>query len=310
MNIPTSTMSEPPVASPIAAPLILPAARLLAWSLRREVWENRSIYIAPLIAAAVVVFAFLVSTVHKPDSWLVVAALEPSRLDLELTKRYGIVVLPILLTAFIVAVFYCLDALYGERRDRSILFWKSLPVSDLTAVLAKAGIPLVVIPLVASAIAIATQLIVLLLASAILPAKGISAATLWTELPLVRMPVVVIYGVLTLALWHAPIYGWLLLVSAWARRSPLLWAVLPPLALIVVEKIALGSSYFGTLLKYRLMGGFGESFVITIDDHSFQGLPVPDPLKFLSSPAMWAGLIFAAACLAAAVHFRRLREPI
>ena len=66
-----------------------------------------------------------------------------------------------MLTAFLVGVFYCLDALHGERRDRSILFWKSLPVSDLTTVLAKASVPCRVLPPRAFALALATQLMLL-----------------------------------------------------------------------------------------------------------------------------------------------------
>ena len=77
--------------------------------------------------------------------------------------------------AFVVGVFYCLDALHGERRDRSILFWKSLPVSDLTTVLSKASIPLVILPLITFAIVIATQLIMLLLSSAAMLISGLSA---------------------------------------------------------------------------------------------------------------------------------------
>src|SRR5437667_2763950 len=90
----------------------------------------------------------------------------------------------LILTAFIVGLFYCLDALYGERRDRSILFWKSLPVSDRTTVLAKVSIPLVVLPLVAFAIAAVTQFLMLLAASVVLLATGVSAAPLWTQLSL------------------------------------------------------------------------------------------------------------------------------
>ena len=66
-------------------------------------------------------------------------------------------------------MFYCLDALYGERRDRSILFWKSLPVSDLTTVLSKASIPIVVLPLLTFAVTVATQLIMLLSAAPFSP---------------------------------------------------------------------------------------------------------------------------------------------
>src|SRR6266704_6630884 len=84
-------------------------------------------------------------------------------------------------TAFIVGIFYSLDALYGERRDRSILFWKSLPVSDLTTVLAKLTVPLFVLPLLSFAITVVTQLIMLLVSSAILLGSGLKIATLWTQ---------------------------------------------------------------------------------------------------------------------------------
>ena len=92
-----------------------------------------------------------------------------------------------MLTTFVVGVFYCLDALHGERRDRSILFWKSLPVSDLTTVLSKASIPLVVLPLLTFAITVVTQWIMLLLSSAVLLGSGLSVATLWTQLSLFQM---------------------------------------------------------------------------------------------------------------------------
>ena len=132
-------------------------------------------------------------------------------------------------TALIVGIFYSLDALYGERRDRSILFWKSLPVSDLTTVLSKLTIPLVVLPLLSFAISLATQFIMLLLSSVILLGSGVSIATLWTEVSFFHVSLVLLYHLLTVhGLWYAPIYGWLLLVSAWAPRAPFIWAVLPP----------------------------------------------------------------------------------
>src|SRR5436853_2559908 len=84
-------------------------------------------------------------------------------------------------TAFIIGIFYSLDALYGERRDRSILFWKSLPVSDLTAVLSKLVIPIVILPLLSFAVTVVTQFVMLLLSSAVLLGSGPNFATLWTQ---------------------------------------------------------------------------------------------------------------------------------
>ena len=238
------------------------------------------------------------------------SALDPGKQRVALIMPYSTAAGLIMFTAFIVGVFYSLDALHGERRDRSILFWKSLPVSDRTTVLSKASIPLVVLPLLTSAIVIATQLIMLLLNTAVLLASGSGAATLWRALPLFQMSLIQLYGLSVHALWLAPLYGWLLLVSAWARRTPFLWAVLPPLALGVVERIAFQTSYFGSLMKYRVMGAMAEAFALTPGD---KGLIIRltqlDPLGFLSSPGLWIGLIAAAAFLAAAARLRRYRGP-
>ena len=102
----------------------------------------------------------------------------------------------IMLTGIVVGVFYCLDALHGERRDRSILFWKSLPVSDLTTVLAKASIPLVILPLLTFAITVATQWLMLLISSAVLLVSGQSVATLWTQLSFLRRSWLLLYHLL------------------------------------------------------------------------------------------------------------------
>src|ERR1700687_5194317 len=113
------------------------------WSVQRELWENRSIYIAPLIVAVVVLFGFLVSTSGLPERRRAVLLLEPAKARAAIEIPYDVAAMMFIFTAFMVGVFYCLDALHGERRDRSILFWKSLPVSDLTTVLSKASIPIV-----------------------------------------------------------------------------------------------------------------------------------------------------------------------
>ena len=99
-------------------------------------------------------------------------ALNPMQQRNLIEKPYDFAALLIMVTTFIVGVFYCLDALYGERRDRSILFWKSLPVSDLTTVLSKASIPLVILPLLTFAITVATQWIMLLLSTAVLAGRA------------------------------------------------------------------------------------------------------------------------------------------
>ena len=313
MKTPSNAVPESPVdARGVApAPAAASATRPMYWSVLRELWENRSITIAPLAVAAFVLLGFLISTVRVPARMRAVWALDPA-------KRLGSVALPynvaaafLILTAFVVAVFYCLEALHSERRDRSILFWKSLPVSDLTTVLSKASIPLLVLPLLTFAVIFATQTIMLLLSSAMLLGNGPSIAMLWARLPLFRMSLGLLYALAAMALWLAPLYAWLLLVSGWARRAPFLWAFLPQVAISVVERIAFNTSYVESFMNDRLLGWVTRAFL----PQARRGIPA-DPLTqltpeiFLGAPGLWIGLAFAAIFLAAAVRLRRYREPI
>jgi len=314
MSIQSNTVPEPLDPQAIA-PAAMSAARPRYWSLRRELWENRSIYVAPLAVAAVYMFGFLISLIWLPRNTRALPALDPAHQRITLAMPYAHAAMLIMLIAFLVGIFYSLDALYGERRDRSILFWKSLPVSDLTTVLSKASIPLVVLPVLVVAITVTLQLAMRLVSLAVLVVNGAGAATLWTTLPLFEMELVTLYGTTVLALWHAPIYCWFLLVSGWARRAAFLWAVVPLLAIAAVENIAFHTSYLGSLLQDRLFG-FAACAIDLKDKH---GVPVDAhfipltqlaPGRFLSSPGLWVGLIVAAIFLAAAMRLRRYQGPI
>jgi ABC-2 type transport system permease protein len=286
------------------------ATRPMYWSVRRELWENRSIYVAPLAVAAFFLFGFLISAIRPPVKMGVVLG-DPGHRSAALRMPYDVAASLMMVTAFIVGVFYSLDALHGERRDRSILFWKSLPVSDLTTVLSKASIPLAVLPLVTFAIIVATQIVTLLLSTVVLRRSGLTAAALWAQLPLFKMWVALVYSLAAITLWHAPIYGWMLVVSGWARRATFLWAVLPPFAIVIIEKVAFDTTHFGDFLKYRLLGWFGRAFVAQAQSGTpMDPLQALDPGKFLSTPGLWLGLAVAAAFLAAAVRLRRYQGPI
>jgi ABC-2 type transport system permease protein len=315
MNTQSNAVPQSPLDPQGVPPAPMSATRPMYWSVRRELWENRSIYLAPLAAAAVFMLGFLISLRGLARNMRELSALDPVNQSTLLATPFSHAWMLLIPTAFLVGVFYCLDALHGERRDRSVLFWKSLPVSDLTTVLSKASIPLVVLPLLVFAIVVAMQLIMLLLSTAVLLMNGFGVVTLWARLPLFQMELVLLYGLIALTLWYAPLYGWLLLVSGWARRTTFLWAVLPPLAICVVEAIAFHTSYFGSLLKDRLIGFAGDAFAfetpdnVPVDPH-FILLAQLTPGKFLSSPGLWGGLAVAAALIAAAVRLRRYREPI
>jgi ABC-2 type transport system permease protein len=266
-------------------------------SVQREIWENRSIYIAPLLAAFLFVIGFLIGKIlpHPLQNGAV-------------ATPYLFAAGFIMATTVVVAAIYSLDALYGERRDRSILFWKSLPVSDLTTVLSKASIPIVIIPLLAFAVTFVTWCIMLLL-SAVLPIAG-GLAPMWKQMSFFQMSLLVLYHLITAhGLWYAPIFCWLLMVSAWARRAPLLWASLPLIAIVFAEKIAFGTSVFADLLKARFTGG-ADADTFMSDSMSMQPLAHISPLNFITSPGLWIGLAFSAVCLAIAVRLRRDRGPI
>jgi ABC-2 type transport system permease protein len=236
--------------SQVIAPAVLSPARTMRWSIQRELWENRSIYLAPLAIATLFLLGFAISTFRLSGKLRSVSELDSTRLHDTIIQPYHWASLLIMGATFIVAFFYCLDALYGERRDRSILFWKSLPVSDLTTVLSKMAIPVIVLPLLTVAITIATHWLMLLCSSIVILASGMKLAVLWTHLPLFQMWTMLLFHLLVVhGLYYAPFYAWMLLVSGWARRAPFLWALLPPLAIGFVEKIAFNTTYFGKIIE-------------------------------------------------------------
>jgi ABC-2 type transport system permease protein len=162
----------------------------------------------------------------------------------------------------------------------------------------------------ACAIGLVVQLAMLVASTAVLVLSGAGAAALWTRLPLLQMALVMVYGLTVHALWHAPLYGWLLLVSGWARRATLLWAVLPLLAIGVFERIVFQTSHFASLMKYRVAGAMKEAFVFEGQSGHVDRLTQLSPFRFLTCPGLWIGLLAAAAFLAAAARLRRRREPI
>ncbi|MFL5238774.1 MAG: ABC transporter permease [Rhizomicrobium sp.] len=290
------------------------ATKPFYWSIRRELWENRSIYMAPLIASSVILLGSFITALRLPELRRNALALEATRQRAAIEGHYDIAALMIMFTAFVVGIFYCLDALHGERRDRSILFWKSLPVSDLTTVLSKLCVPMVILPLVTFATVFITHLLMLLISTVALAPVGL-ASTTWAAVPVFRLWEILLYTIITSTIWEAPIFGWLLLVSSWARRATFLWAVMPWLAIAALEKVIFDTTHFADMLGSRLWGSTDRAFVVV---HYPHGAHVPivdrlaqlDPLKFLTSPGLWVGLIIAAAFVFGAVRMRRSRGPL
>jgi ABC-2 type transport system permease protein len=288
---------------------VFSSTRPFYWSVRRELWENRSIYIGPLAVAAVFLLGFFITVTRLPHKMRALASLDVAHQRAVIAGPYDLAAGLLMFAWIAVGIFYCIDSLQTERRDRSILFWKSMPVSDLTTVLAKAAIPLVILPLLTIAATLLLQWTMLLLSSAVLLGSGRSVATYWMQLSLMQMSLLLVYHLVTVhVLCHAPFYGWLMLVSAWARRMAFLWAVLPVLAIPALEKLLFNTSYFAAMLSSQLSGG--QEAMTMPGTMPMDATTHITPGHFLASPGLWIGLLLTVAFLAGAVRLRRYRDPM
>jgi ABC-2 type transport system permease protein len=280
------------------------------WALRRELWENRWLWLAPsgvavALAVGVATYAFRIDAPMRA-----IAALAALHQRQAISQPYDVVAALMMGIGLIVAAIYCVDALYGERRDRSILLWKSLPVSDSMTVLAKLSIPALVLPVIIWALTITVQVVLFLLSAAVLAAHGESTALLWTQLHLGRDAVELLYHLVALhGISTAPFYAWLLLVSAWATRAPFAWAILPPAAIMVFERVAFGTTRIAQLLLDQLGGGTsapppapGATLM-----ESMNAVPLT---QLLVAPGLWVGFAVAAVFVAGAVRLRRSAQPV
>ena len=310
MSTQANVLHDAPLRSEAIAVSPISPAQLFLWSARREIWDNRSLYLAPAIVAALVLLGFFFGP-YGVRNLTYIGSAQAAHDRFTVDVPYDLASGLIMITALLVSVFYSADALYAERRDRSILFWRSLPVSDVTTVMAKASIPTLVLPVITFVLTVITHLVMALASSVVLLRLGDPVAPLWSLLALPQMWIWLLGHLLALgALWYAPLYAWFLLVSAWASRAPLLWAFLPPLALTALERIVFHTSRLGDALMQRLAHG-NMTFTQATKGNSYlpPGLRAPS-IPSLGAPELWLGLLAAACFLAAAVQFRRYRSAL
>lgn len=266
----------------------------LLWSVRRELWEHRWLWGAPLVVGAVVVIVFTGVSVHHLARVGAGADAESRRLAVALSGIFDLASRMLLMTGTIVAYVYCAEALHGERRDRAILFWKTWPVGDGTAVAAKAMVAMGVVPAVTLALLVAAQAI----ARGVFAWKGIELRAPMAD------PTAATLEVIGATLWIAPVHAWIMVVSAWARRAVLLLAFLPALLASVVEVMFRGKGAVGHSLFYRGVGRHLPAR-LTMDlalGGAMAARPAPELLR---SPALWGGVALALVLLAVAARLRR-----
>ena len=201
----------------------------------------------------------------------------------------------------LVTVNYLLGCLYNDRKDRSILFWKSMPVSEWEEVLARLAVALVVAPAVYIGVSLLLQMSFVLLAMLLVWRLDMDPfATILDNIHFGDLLLQQVGGWLMTALWVAPIYGWLLLASAFARRSPFLTAIAPVIALVVLESFLFGTNYFITAVVAHIPHYIGGESVVGFYLDGLYWEQV-DILGLLS------GLVFAVITVAGSVYLRRYR---
>jgi ABC-2 type transport system permease protein len=288
--------------------------RALITLMRRELWEHRALWMAPA-AVAILVALCAVPAHFDFDDVRGVGSLGVSP-EVPFALLQWALSVPLYLVMLIVVPFYLLDCLYAERKDRSILFWKSLPVSDRLTVLSKLLVALVLVPLGVFVLALLTHLVFTGIWNVRVLFGMVPAGLLvWNTLVWIKVQFAMLLGLALAVLWYAPMAAYLLLVSAWARRSPFLWALLPPVLAPLLERIAFGTTYLWQVLRYRSYGIWqvlGEP-VGTRLRHTKVHSPdqILDNLNFGGAFAdvdVWIGLAVAAAMVFAAVRLRRYRD--
>jgi ABC-2 type transport system permease protein len=280
--------------------------------IRRELWEHRSLWVVPLVIAGLIVVAAMFphasmqidsADVATPQKYMDLFALFHSAMTV-----------PQLLLMSVLLPYYLLDCLFAERKDRSILFWKALPVSDAQTVLSKLLVALAIVPLGVFVLTLFTDIA----ASGILAVRFhgspmVRAFLRWDTEAWLHTQGRILAALVVVMLWYAPIAGYLLLVSAWAKRSAFLWAAMPPLVAMLIERIAFGTSYVAKFLGYRLrisdMLGFQHGAAgraaLAAGEHASGMLDRMRPWAALANIDLWLGLAATVALVWLTIRVRR-----
>lgn len=323
--------------------------KTLQWMLRREFWEHQgSLFRAPLIVAAILLLVTAGSagygllshnlnvhaTINGRVLQQVVLADMPQPLRDQIVQvaasSYLAVAMPLFIMLAFSLFFYCLSALYDERRDRSVLFWKSLPLSDQMTVVSKVLTAAVVGPVITMALALAMSLALLLILGVLLAFNGVNLfGALLTTPALYLAPLCLLAMLPVYVLWALPTIGWLLMVSSWAKSKVFLWAIgVPVIALVIVKWVDFlvtgnqgmnsGLSYIAKEVVNRGLGGMVPGIWFSFSGHPVAmrpgqfgielGTVLQQSWMTLTSPGVWIGAALGVAMICVAIRMRRWRD--
>ncbi len=325
MNTSGSSMAEVSEDEPrrtASAPVARHLTRTaLVTLIRREFWEHRALWMMPLVVSGLLLLAAIPASLNfhldiDPEGpWF-----DREHRAVLFAAAQWLLTGPQFLVAAIVINFYLLDCLYAERKDRSLLFWKSLPVSDGATVGTKLLVALVVVPLGVFITQLITGVLFAAIWNTVAALRHSDTPVVWDTLAWIQLQALLLVQLLAVVLWWAPIAGYLLLVSAWARRNVFLWSFLPPVLALPLEKIAFGTHHFVDLIGYRIGGpikllgvadacplslvNYGDAYVASLGKlltHFTYG-------RFLTNIDLWLGLAFTGVTAFAAARLRRYRD--
>jgi len=309
------------------------------WLLKREYWENRGGFLwAPAIAGSVITVLYavlaLIGTVAGRGDGSNGFNIDggPEKLN-EIIGAVGDgtllagVVLACVVLGFVV-FFYALGSLYDDRRDRSVLFWKSLPLSDLNTVLSKAAWALLLAPIVAIGIGLVIGICLWLVTALTLSVNGISqSSAVFTH----SHPLRIIGGVLSnlpiYVMWSLPTIGWLMFCSAWARTKPFLWAVLIPILGCVMASM-MGilpmlhvnhNAIWYTVVYRGLLSVLPGTWLPVLSESAppmqidgaqdlANAIQLSDAWRIFQSADIWIGAAIGVVFIVAAIYLRRWRD--
>ena len=281
---------------------------------QREYWENKSFLWAPTITGAVLLFSVIFALITAQqfifsDTGITI---NDGDIDPEHLKQiqaapghigkaaFAMALGPISFVMFFVLYFYVLGSLYDERRDRSILFWKSMPVSDLQTVLSKVCAAFLLIPVISGVIAMITQVALLLLGSIW---AAINNIPVWDVViaptPLFTNLLNTLFLLIYFSVAMAPLLGWVWFVSATAKRNAFLASILIPGGIILVERLTLRSGEFANMIAGWGVD-VGESLKGIVEERAYGDA--------LSQSSFWIGLLVCAVFIAASIYIRRFRD--
>ena len=294
---------------------------------KREIWEHRSIYVTPIAIAVIVSLVSLAGmvTVSAFDKEVHMALFSASNIAGDTERQAALTVFFLgtswvfLFALVILTTFYTLDCLYAERKDKSILFWRSLPVTDAETVVSKLLTAVVVLPLFTVTAIVITHLVNLLITTVWVMLKGGNAAHLiWSSVPLFDNWAAALIVTIASAVWMSPLIGWFLFVSAFTKRAPLLMAFMPLIIIPIMEWIFFRSKIFANaifgrgevipLFREMDIEHFFDEERMVVNENMVSLLAHIDIGRFLLSPSVWAGIVVCGLFTTAAIYVRRYRD--